>query len=129
MSLIGVGVIVTAVDLLQAGGFLNLPYAPVLSFTYSTSLPVLLLPATMALGLTLTRVSMLNIPRTAKNIWAPAIALGVLALGILPDSDLGLNLEFWTGYGLQPFVTSLASRDTSSNLRRLPVGGRSSASK
>lgn len=118
MSLIGVGVIVTAVDLLQAGGFLNLPSAPVLPFTSSTGLPVVLIPATMALGLTLARVSMLNIPRTVKDIWAPAIALGVLSLGILPDSDLGLNLEFWTGYGLKPFVTSLSLASIFFVLRR-----------
>ena len=108
MSLIGVGLIVTSVDFLQEGGFLNLPYVSVLPFINPTGLPVLLIPATMALGLLLTRLPFLNMSKTVRNIWAPAIALGVLGLGILPDSDLGLNLEFWTGYGLRPFATSLA---------------------
>lgn len=33
--------------------------------------------------------------------------MGILGLGTIPDSDLGLNLEFWTGYGPIPFTSSL----------------------
>ena len=99
------------IDLLQNGGFVDGKLtSAVPNYINSQSLPLVILPFIVLTG---TILGFFRIPwKPGRTVTQILGILGCISIffAILPDSDLGLNLEFWTGYGPVPtFIAAISS--------------------
>ena len=105
---LSLGIAVT-IDGIQSGGFIEiLPGLDGLSILNSTKSTVAIIPLIFLGGIAISRLSIQKCQRTLTNLFALG-AITALVLAMIPDSDLGLNLEFWSGFGTIPTVLALVS--------------------
>jgi hypothetical protein len=103
------GTLTVFIDLVQEGGYLQTLHAKTaIEILNSPNTTTIIIPCLLIAGLIIgsfsSQLARLTLIQRLLSVTAPF----VLVLAILPDSDLGLNLEFWSGYGVAPAAISVS---------------------
>lgn len=110
MSLVMCGGFAVLIDLTQKGGYFTAETGlPLVGSIESPNLTTAIIPFLIGFGLFLgiasTKLTQNSVLQAAISVTAPIFTV----LALLPDSDLGLKLEFWSGFGFQPTVTTMTT--------------------